>query len=399
MSLKITVPPAGESITSGTIGQWYKKNGELVKEGELIVTIETDKVANDLEAESSGYLNILVNEGEDVEIGSVIGEITKKANQPTPAKKITDKKIEDKSNLPESKTLAQKNQEEKKVEADKIIKNEQKTQTTADTINLKSEVAKQQTPAQQSPKNKEIKSKKTSSDNTNRQTREKMSPLRRKIATHLVNAQNDSALLTTFNECDMSEIMNVRKKVQEDFVNKNGVKLGFMSFFIKAVVKALKEIPQINAQIDGQYIIKNNFYDIGVAVGTDKGLFVPVIKDCDKKSFAEIEKDIIKYAQKAKDGKITYDDMSGGVFTITNGGIYGSMLSTPILNPPQSGILGMHNIVQRPVAINGKVEIRPIMYLALTYDHRIVDGKEAVTFLIKTKECLETPLRLLLDES
>ena len=221
--------------------------------------------------------------------------------------------------------------------------------------------------------------------------------LRRKIATHLVNAQHTAAILTTFNEVDMSSVMDLRKQVQEDFMKKHGVKLGFMSFFIKAVAQALKDVPSVNGRIDGTDIIENHFYDIGVAIGTEKGLIVPVLRDVDKKSFAQIEKDILDYAKKAKDGKITIDDLNGGVFTISNGGTYGSLLSTPILNPPQSGILGMHTIQQRPVALNGQVVIRPMMYLALSYDHRLVDGKEAVTFLIRIKDSLESPTRLLLE--
>ena len=217
------------------------------------------------------------------------------------------------------------------------------------------------------------------------------------IATHLVNAQHTAAILTTFNEVDMTSVMDLRKQVQEDFMKKHGVKLGFMSFFVKAVAQALKDVPSVNGRIDGTDIIENHFYDIGVAIGTEKGLIVPVLRDVDKKSFAQIEKDILDYAKKAKDGKITIDDLSGGVFTISNGGTYGSLLSTPILNPPQSGILGMHTIQQRPVALNGQVVIRPMMYLALSYDHRLVDGKEAVTFLIRIKESLESPTRLLLE--
>jgi 2-oxoglutarate dehydrogenase E2 component (dihydrolipoamide succinyltransferase) len=223
-----------------------------------------------------------------------------------------------------------------------------------------------------------------------------MTPLRRKIATHLVNAQQTAAILTTFNEVDMTEIMNLRKSLQDSFVARHGVKLGFMSFFIKAVVEALQSVPQVNGRIEGDEIVEHHFYDIGVAVGTDRGLLVPVLRDCDKKAFAEIEKDIAAYAKKAKDGRIAIDDLQGGVFTISNGGVYGSLLSTPILNPPQSAILGMHTIQQRPVAVNGKVEIRPMMYLALSYDHRLVDGKEAVTFLVRIKDCIEQPSRLLL---
>jgi 2-oxoglutarate dehydrogenase E2 component (dihydrolipoamide succinyltransferase) len=221
--------------------------------------------------------------------------------------------------------------------------------------------------------------------------------LRRKIATQLVNAQQTAAILTTFNEVDMTAVMELRKAVQEDFLKKHGVKLGFMSFFVKAVVQALKDLPSINARIDGTDIVENHFYDIGVAIGTEKGLVVPVLRDADAKSFAVIEQDILDYATKAREGRITIDDLQGGVFSISNGGTYGSLLSTPILNPPQSGILGMHAIQQRPVAVNGQVVIRPMMYLALSYDHRLVDGKEAVTFLIRIKECLENPARLMLE--
>jgi 2-oxoglutarate dehydrogenase E2 component (dihydrolipoamide succinyltransferase) len=229
-----------------------------------------------------------------------------------------------------------------------------------------------------------------------RTTRTRLSPLRRKIATHLVAAQQTAAILTTFNEADMSAVMTLRKQLQDSFVARHGLKLGFMSFFVKAVVDALKSVPQINARLEGDELIQNHFYDVGVAVGTEKGLVVPVIRDCDTKSFADIEQAIADAAKKARDGKLVIDDLQGGVFTISNGGIYGSLLSTPILNPPQSGILGMHTIQERPVAVNGQVVIRPMMYLALSYDHRVVDGKEAVTFLVRVKECLENPARLLL---
>ena len=234
------------------------------------------------------------------------------------------------------------------------------------------------------------------SEDNGRTTRKKMSMMRRKIASHLVNAQQTAAILTTFNEVDMTAIMELRKLVQENFISKYDCKLGFMSFFIKATVEALMEVTAINASIDGTDIIQNNFYDIGVAIGTEKGLVVPVLRDCDKKSFAEIEQGIIDYAEKARDGKIQLEDLQGGVFTISNGGVYGSLLSTPILSPPQSGILGMHTIQQRPIALDGEVVIRPMMNLALSYDHRLVDGKEAVTFLIRIKESLENPSRLML---
>jgi 2-oxoglutarate dehydrogenase E2 component (dihydrolipoamide succinyltransferase) len=228
-----------------------------------------------------------------------------------------------------------------------------------------------------------------------RVTRKRMTPLRKRIAEQLVNAQHTAAILTTFNECDMTEVMAMRKVMQDEFVKKHGVKLGFMSFFVKAVVDALKAVPQVNARVDGDEVITNHFFDIGVAVGTERGLIVPVIRDADKKSFAEIERDILAYAAKAKEGKIQLDDLTGGVFTISNGGVYGSLLSTPILNPPQSGILGLHSIKERPMAENGQVVIRPMMYLALSYDHRVVDGKEAVTFLVRVKDCIEKPARLL----
>jgi 2-oxoglutarate dehydrogenase E2 component (dihydrolipoamide succinyltransferase) len=234
-------------------------------------------------------------------------------------------------------------------------------------------------------------------EDNGRTTRKKMSMLRRKIASHLVGAQQTAAILTTFNEVDMSAIMKLRKDVQGDFVAKHGCKLGFMSFFVKATVQALKDVPAVNGRIDGNDVIQNHFYDVGVAIGTEKGLVVPVLRDCEQKGFAEIEQDILDYATKAQAGKMELADLQGGVFTISNGGVYGSLLSTPILNPPQSGILGMHTIQQRPVAENGEVVIRPMMYLAMSYDHRLVDGKEAVTFLIRIKDCLENPSRLMLE--
>ena len=228
-----------------------------------------------------------------------------------------------------------------------------------------------------------------------RVTRKKMSPLRKKIADQLVTAQRTAAILTTFNECDMSNVMALRSKLQDSFVKKNGVKLGFMSFFIKAVVEALKAVPQVNVRVEGEEIVQQHFFDIGVAVGTERGLIVPVLRDADQKSFADLEKDILGYAAKSKEGKIQVSDLTGGVFTISNGGVYGSLLSTPIINPPQSAILGMHSIQQRPVAADGQVVIRPMMYLALSYDHRVVDGKEAVAFLIRVKDCIENPARML----
>jgi 2-oxoglutarate dehydrogenase E2 component (dihydrolipoamide succinyltransferase) len=368
----IKVPAAGESITSANVAAWRKNEGDPVTKGEVLVTLETDKVSNELEAEATGRLRILVPEGEEVAIGTIIASIevgvavaavaavaavvapVQIAPAPTPAA----------APAPGAATA---------VTAPRL---------KPDLSVVPSPVEKPAAPQ-------------ASSDG--RTTRKKMSMLRRKIATHLVNAQQTAAILTTFNEVDMSAVMDLRKVVQEDFMKKHGVKLGFMSFFVKAVTQALKDVPSINGRIEGTDVIENHFYDIGVAIGTDKGLIVPVLRDTDKKSFAQIEQDILDYAKKGKEGKITIDDLNGGVFTISNGGTYGSLLSTPILNPPQSGILGMHTIQQRPIALNGQVVIRPMMYLALSYDHRLVDGKEAVTFLIRIKDCLETPTRLLLE--
>jgi len=356
----VIVPNAGESVTSANVANWHVSNGASVAKGDNLVTLETDKVSTELEAEVSGTIEILIEEGEEVGIGTVVAKITEGAASSTPAPAAPAAKAA--APAPAASAAATSSKPDLSVvpsAADRDAKSEPVTE--------------------------------------GRTTRKKMSMLRRKIASHLVNAQQTAAILTTFNEVDMTEIMKLRKTVQEDFVKKHGCKLGFMSLFVKAVTQALKDVPSVNARIDGTDMIQNHFYDIGVAVGTEKGLVVPVLRDTDKKGFAEIEKDILGYAEKARDGKIEMADLQGGVFTISNGGVYGSLLSTPILSPPQSGILGMHTIQQRPMAINGKVEIRPMMYLALSYDHRLVDGKEAVTFLIKIKDCLENPTRMMLD--
>ncbi len=367
--VQIKVPSFGESITSSNVAAWRKKDGDTVSKGEVLVTLESDKVSSELEAPESGRLKILVPEGEEVAIGALIATIdpSAEAAAATPA--------------PEK---APQKSEAKPAPAPKAAEPASPQRPKPDLTVLSAPPEPEKADQSASPAD-------------GRTTRRKMSMLRRKIATHLVNAQQTAAILTTFNEVDMTAVMGLRKEVQENFMKKHGVKLGFMSFFIKAVVQALKDVPGINARIDGNDIVENHFYDIGVAVGTEKGLVVPVLRDCDKKSFAQLENDILGYAAKARDGKIAIEDLQGGVFTISNGGVYGSLLSTPILNPPQSGILGMHTIQQRPVALDGQVVIRPMMYLALSYDHRIVDGKEAVTFLIRIKECLESPTRLLLE--
>lgn len=368
--IELKVPAAGESITSANVAKWRKNDNDLVSKGEVLVTLETDKVSNELESPAAGRLKIITPEGEEVTIGTVIATIDTSVTSgstvapPAPAPvAVAPTPAPVSAPAPTPVPVAAPAPE--KPDFTMAVAPSERPSTVAVT--------------------------------EGRTTRKKMSMLRRKIATHLVNAQQTAAILTTFNEVDMTAVMELRKQVQEDFMKKHGVKLGFMSFFVKAVAQALKDVPAINGRIDGTDIIENHFYDIGVAIGTEKGLVVPVLRDADQKSFAQIEKDILDYAKKAKDGKITLEDLTGGVFTISNGGTYGSLLSTPIINPPQSGILGMHTIQQRPVALNGQVVIRPMMYLALSYDHRLVDGKEAVTFLIRIKDSLESPTRMLLE--
>lgn len=410
MAHEIKIPSVGESITSATLGSWHKAEGEYVRAGEVLLTIETDKITTELESDRDGFLHHLAAEGDELAIGAPVARI-EEGDAPAsdsgapaveaPAKENTElvaapPVAQSEMVVVKATPVARKIAEGEGIDLSSLSGSGAGGKITkADVL----DAATEQTSAKQkaAPGGGAAGDVAPVIDLSGRKTtRRKMSPLRRKIATHLVNAQHEAAILTTFNECDMTAIMDLRKRVQDDFVARHGVKLGFMSFFIRAVVDALQAVPSVNARIDGEEIIENHFYDIGVAVGTDKGLMVPVIRDCDQKSFAAIEKDIVEYANKARDGKISLGDLQGGVFTITNGGIYGSLLSTPILNPPQSGILGMHSIQQRPVALNGQVVIRPMMYLALSYDHRLVDGKEAVTFLVRVKECLENPERMLL---
>lgn len=379
MAFEIKVPNAGESITSAVISTWHKKTGDAVQPGDLLVTIDTDKVSTELQSEAAGILEITAQAGEEVKIGAVIGLIAAgvgggSATAPSAATAPAGK--------------AEPEKREAAPVAAPVVPVAEAPVKPAEPVVPKVDLSVVPRPVAEVAA--------AIVDDAGRTTRKRMTPLRRKIATHLVNAQHTAAILTTFNEVDMTEIMNLRKLLQDSFVARHGVKLGFMSFFIKSVCEALKAVPQVNGRIEGDDIVINHYYDIGVAVGTEKGLVVPVLRDCDQKSFGQIEKDLSDYAVKARDGKIAIEDLQGGVFTISNGGIYGSLLSTPILNPPQSAILGMHAIQQRPVAVNGKVEIRPMMYLALSYDHRLIDGKEAVTFLVRIKECLEQPTRLLL---
>ena len=394
---EIKIPSVGESITSATLGAWHKAEGAYVRAGEVILTIETDKITTELESDRSGTLHHLAAVGDELAIGAPVASIDESAAAPADAAPAASTAA--KEEAPANATVAASDAAKVKATpvARKVAEGEGVDLNRVSGTGTGGKITKADVLDAASVKTTEPTAPLVeAAGGAKRTSRKKMSPLRRKIATHLVNAQHEAAILTTFNEVDMSAVMDLRKRLQDDFTARNGVKIGFMSFFIKAVVEALKSVPAVNGRIEGEEIVENHFYDIGVAVGTEKGLIVPVIRDCDQKSFAQIEKDIVDYATKARDGKLGLPDLQGGVFTITNGGIYGSLLSTPIINPPQSGILGMHSIQQRPVAVDGQVVIRPMMYLALSYDHRLVDGKEAVTFLVRVKQCIESPERMLL---
>ena len=426
MIIEVKVPSVGESVTSGVVSAWHKKSGEFVNEGEPLFALETDKVSTDIVAERSGVLETKVPEGQEVKIGEVVAIIDdskqrakqEKEEQPQKAppeekKKKTESQKKPEAvaasvdgGRPESTTQAttlspgvRRIVEEEKLEPEKITGTGQGGRLTkADVLKAVENRGKAE-PSEVAVAKAEEKTepREVQPPHETRFTRKKMSPLRRKIAQQLVMAQHTAAILTTFNECDMSAVQELRRSKQDEFTKKQGIKLGLMSFFVKAAVEALKTVPVVNGCIDGDDFIQNNFYDIGVAVGTERGLVVPVVRDADQKSFADLERDIADYAGRARDGKLKLEDLQGGTFTITNGGVYGSLFATPILNPPQSGILGMHKIMPRPMAVDGKVEVRPMMYLALSYDHRAIDGKEAVTFLIKVKECIEDPKKLPLD--
>ncbi|PYI72248.1 MAG: dihydrolipoyllysine succinyltransferase [Verrucomicrobia bacterium] len=420
MAIEVKIPAVGESITSGVVSAWHKKSGDFVNEGEPLFTLETDKVSTEIVAEKAGTLETKVPEGQEVKIGEIVATIddskqpaeqkkeapSKKApeqkKEAEPSKKPTEKKepvaaAVDRSGPESSRDIGtttlspavRRIVEEEKLEAEKIRGTGEGGRLTKEDV-----LAAVQ---ERSKAGEKIDTREVQLSGDGRFVRKKMSPLRRKIAQQLVIAQHTAAILTTFNECDMSAVQELRRSKQQEFTKKNGVKLGLMSFFVKACVEALKAVPVVNGRIEGDDFIQNNFYDIGVAVGTERGLVVPVVRDADKKSFADLERDIADYAARARDGKLKIEDLQGGTFTITNGGVYGSLFATPILNFPQSGILGMHKIMPRPVAVDGKVDVRPMMYLALSYDHRAIDGKEAVTFLIKVKECIEDPKKLPLD--
>jgi 2-oxoglutarate dehydrogenase E2 component (dihydrolipoamide succinyltransferase) len=389
MSLEIKIPAVGESITSGLLSVWHKNDGDAVQAGEALLTLETDKVSTEITAEKAGTLHVKVPAGNEVKIGEVVGTIEAGGAVAAPAKTA--------EQVPDDKSDAKQTRENVEPPAPVMPK------TPAVSIPKQASAEVEATPSISEAVAAANISLSVVSENAvqpvseGRITRKKLSPLRRKIAQQLVMAQHTAAILTTFNECDMSAVMKLRASQQDAFTKEHGIKLGFMSFFIKATVSALKAVPSINGRMDGDDFIQNHYFDVGVAVGTERGLVVPVVRDADQKSFADIERDLAGYAAKAREGKIKIEDLQGGVFTISNGGIYGSLLSTPILNPPQSGILGMHKIQERPIAEKGQVVIRPMMYLALSYDHRVVDGKEAVTFLVRIKDCIENPARLLLD--
>jgi 2-oxoglutarate dehydrogenase E2 component (dihydrolipoamide succinyltransferase) len=414
MPIEVKIPAVGESISSGVVSVWHKKSGDFVNAGDALFTLETDKVSTEITAEKAGTLDALVPEGQEVKIGEVVATIDDTKTAPTQTKQPEQpvakaKAKEEKPLSPAVRRIV----EQEHLEPDKISGTGKGGRITkGDALAVAERTPLGDTDrvpgkptAPPTDQKIDIGEARTSEErirggdqsHDGRFVRKKMSPLRRKIAAQLVMAQHTAAILTTFNECDMSAVQKLRADSQDVFTKKHGVKLGFMSFFIKACVEALKAVPVVNGRIEDEDFIQNNFYDIGVAVGTERGLVVPVVRDADKKSFADLERDIADYAAKAREGKLKIEDLQGGTFTISNGGVYGSLLSTPILNPPQSGILGMHKIMPRPVAVDGKIEVRSMMYLALSYDHRAIDGKEAVTFLVKVKECIEDPQKLRLD--
>ncbi len=429
MTKEIRVPALGESVTEATVGQWFKKAGDSVSEDEPVVELETDKVTVEVPSPVSGVIaRIDVQEGETVEVGALLGAIEEGAAQAksggagpaepkpaqvepatasaqtagtrgngagdAPAKAGSAAAVAHEAAKGDERPVSpavRKISEEAGIDPSEIEGSGKGGRVLKGDVlaALQNEVATTAQPRAARPS--------MPPSDAEREERVRMTKLRQTIARRLKEAQNNAAMLTTFNEADMSGVMNLRNEHKDLFEKKHGVKLGFMAFFVKACVHALRDIPAVNAEIDGEDLIYKNYYHIGIAVGTDRGLVVPVLRDADMLSFSQIEKTINEFGARARDGKLSIEEMQGGTFTISNGGVYGSLMSTPILNAPQSGILGMHAIQQRPVAVNGKIEIRPMMYLALSYDHRVVDGKEAVTFLVRVKESLEDPERLMLD--
>jgi len=397
--IEIKIPPVGESITEVTIANWTKKAGDLVNAGEMLCEIESDKATFELEAEASGYLEILIEKGTTVSIGTSIARIATTGDSPvaspvnnaaTPAANSGSNEKVAHSSTGAVTPLAARILAEKGIDPSAITGSGEGGKVTKDDALKASQPKPSSAPASATPSIETAKGQRIV-------RREKLSSLRKTVARRLVAVKNETAMLTTFNEVDMKPIMELRNKYKDKFKEKHQVGLGFMSFFTKAVCVALSEFPAVNAMIDGDEIIYNDYADISIAVSAPKGLVVPVIRNAEKMNFAEIEKEIVRLAGKARDNKLSMEEMTGGTFTITNGGVFGSMMSTPIINAPQSAILGMHNIVERAVVVNGEIVVRPIMYVALSYDHRIIDGRESVGFLVRVKQLLEDPLRLLLD--
>jgi 2-oxoglutarate dehydrogenase E2 component (dihydrolipoamide succinyltransferase) len=417
---EIRVPTLGESVTEATIGKWFKHAGDAVAVDEPLVELETDKVTIEVPSPAAGVLaEIAAKDGETVAVGALLGQIKDGAGTATPAKAApaAEKSSPAAAPVPPPPAAApaaapppaakaspaampappsvRKLATESGLDVSTVPGSGKDGRVTkGDMMAAIERAAAAPLPVAAAPVQARAPS---PADDAAREERVRMTRLRQTIARRLKDAQNTAAMLTTFNEVDMSAVMHIRNQYKDMFEKRNGVKLGFMSFFVRACVQALKEVPSVNAEIDGTDIVYKNYYHVAVAVGIDKGLVVPVLRDCDAKSFAQIEKEIADFGRRARDGLLKIEEMQGGTFTISNGGVYGSLMSTPILNAPQSGILGMHKIQERPVAVAGKIEIRPMMYLALSYDHRIVDGREAVTFLVRVKECLEDPARLVLE--
>ena len=421
MTTEIRVPTLGESVVEATVGQWFKQAGDAVAADEPLVELETDKVTVEVPAPAGGVLSeIIVKEGDTVEVGALLGAIaagdgaevapSPKAAAPKPAEPAAEPKPAAEAvalkrepyvraeiaptSMPPS-PAAKKLLEETGLDADQVAGTGRRGQILKGDVIAAAAETLRETPRE--PKPPAPPRAPVTPDDAAREERVRMTRLRQTIAKRLKDAQDTAAMLTTFNDVDMTKVMELRKEYKDDFQKRHGVKLGFMGFFVKACVQALKDIPAVNAEIDGDDLVYKNYYHIGVAVGTERGLVVPVIRDADRMTLAEIEGTIADFGIRAREGKLGLAEMQGGTFTISNGGIYGSMLSTPILNAPQSGILGMHRIEERPVVRDGQIVARPMMYLALTYDHRIVDGKEAVTFLVNVKDSLENPARLILD--
>jgi 2-oxoglutarate dehydrogenase E2 component (dihydrolipoamide succinyltransferase) len=407
MSTEIKVPSVGESVVEGTIARWLKKDGDTVRADESLFELETEKATTEVAAPAAGKLRIKVPEGQTVAIGSVVGEIDAAAPAPssTPKNEKEAKKPSSEGTAQGEKVAPRKEEKpaepalspavrrlaaEEHVNVAEIAGTGRGGRVTKDDVLTHLEQKKPE-PQPAAP------AAAPQPAANGRESRQRLSAIRLRIAERLVAAQQTSAILTTFNECDLSAVMALRGRYKESFQKKHGISIGFMSFFVKAAVEALRAFPVVNAFLDGSDVVYHHYYDIGVAVSTEKGLMVPVLRECENLTFAAIEKRIAELAQKARDGKIAVQDLQGGTFTITNGGVFGSLLSTPILNPPQTAILGMHTIQKRPVAIDDQVVIRPMMYLALSYDHRLIDGREAVQFLVRIKECIEDPERMMLE--